>query len=185
MASTQKTRRTDLRTVSRPALLHEGSDAAFRDLIHNLMAYAHHIVACRDGFGALIGLTGVQYEVLMIVRHVGGEDGVSVGELAAQLHRSGAFATMATGRLAERGLIEKRTDPNDGRRVLLVLSPAGEALVRSLAPFQRQVNDVLFAGIDKRRFEALSSMVQGLVTNGEKGLALSEFLVAQAATRAA
>lgn len=185
MAPNKRTRRNDLRTVSHPALLQEGSDAAFRGLIHNLMAYAHHIVACRDGFGALIGLTGVQYEVLMIVRQFGGADGISVGQLAAQLHRSGAFATMATGRLAERGLIEKRPDPADGRRVLLVLSPAGEALVRSLAPFQRQVNDVLFAGIDKRRFEVLSAMVQDLVDNGEKGLALSEFLVAQAVTQAA
>ena len=185
MLPIQKTRRTDLRTVSRPALLDEGSDAAFRELIHNLTAYAHHIVACRDGFGALIGLTGVQYEVLMIVRQFGGAEGISVGQLAARLHRSGAFATMATGKLAERDLIKKRTDPADGRRVLLVVSPSGEALVRSLASFQRQVNDVLFGGIDKRRFEALSAMVRDLVTNGEKGLALSEFLVAQAASRAA
>ena len=42
-------------TVSRPALLVDGSDAEFRGLIHDLIAYGHRLDACRDAFAAILG----------------------------------------------------------------------------------------------------------------------------------
>lgn len=199
MAAPKKSK-SDARTISRPALLIDGSDEAFRGLIHDLMAYAHHLGACRDGFGAIIGLTGVQYEIFMIVRRFGGSGdakagnakagdaktpGISVGQVAARLHRSGAFATIEAAKLAERGLIAKRTDPADGRKVLLAMTPAGEALACSLAPYQQQINDVLFDCFDRRRFEVLSAMASDMVASGDRAVALSEFLVAQVSQRPA
>ena len=73
-------------TVSRPALLARGSDAEFRGLIHDLIAYGHKLDACRDAFAAIAGISGVQYEILMLVSRA---DGLSIGEVAARLHRSG------------------------------------------------------------------------------------------------
>src|SRR6185436_19501257 len=92
-------------TVSRPALLVEGSDAEFRSLIHDLIAYGHKLDACRDGFAAIAGISGVQYEILMLVSRA--EDALSVGEVAARLHRSGAFITIEANKLAERGILAK------------------------------------------------------------------------------
>src|SRR5438067_13388632 len=86
-------------TVSRPALLVAGSDAEFRGLIHDLIAYGHRLDACRDVFAAIIGLSGVQYEILMLVSRA---DGLSIGEVAGRLHRSGAFITIEANKLAER-----------------------------------------------------------------------------------
>src|SRR5437868_9634614 len=103
-------------TVSRPALLLAGSDAEFRGLIHDLIAYGHRLDACRDAFAEIIGVSGVQYEILMLVSRA---DGLSVGEVAARLHRSGAFITIEANKLAQRGLLEKASDPADGRKVLL------------------------------------------------------------------
>ena len=74
-------RRTPL-TVSRPALLAHGSDAEFRGLIHDLIAYGHKLDACRDAFAAIAGISGVQYEILMLASRA---DGLSVGEVAARL----------------------------------------------------------------------------------------------------
>ena len=48
-------------TVSRPGLLARGSDAEFRGLIHDLIAYGHKLDACRDAFAAIAGVSGVQY----------------------------------------------------------------------------------------------------------------------------
>ncbi|HSU76017.1 MAG TPA: hypothetical protein VLI89_03050, partial [Burkholderiales bacterium] len=73
-------------TVSRPALLVGGSDAEFRRLIHDLIAYGHRLDACRDAFAAIAGISGVQYEILMLVSRTAG---LAVGEVAARLHRSG------------------------------------------------------------------------------------------------
>src|SRR5688572_32774974 len=107
-------------TVSRSALLAQGSDAEFRGLVHDLIAYGHRLDACRDAFAALAGISGAQYEILMLVSRA---DGLSVGEIAARLHRSGAFITIEANRLAAKRLLAKAEDPADGRRVLLSTKP--------------------------------------------------------------
>lgn len=185
--------RREVVTVSRPELLVEGADTAFRGLVHDLMAFAHHIETCRDGFGAIVGLSGVQYEILMAVRRFQGpgEDpgaagsGISVGQVAARLHRSGAFITLEVNKLVAKGVLAKAADPGDGRRVLLSISDEGEALVRALAPVQQQVNDVLFACLDGRRFERLRALAGELVGCGDRASALIDYLSRGSDTRAA
>src|SRR3954470_20024083 len=116
-------------TVSRPALLIGGSDAEFRGLIHDLIAYGHRLDACRDAFAAIAGVSGVQYEILMLVSRA---HGLSVGEVAARLHRSGAFITLEANKLAARGVLDKAADPNDGRRVLLRMNSKSIQLLQRL-----------------------------------------------------
>src|SRR5919201_7082122 len=99
-------------TVSRPALLVGGSDAEFRDLIHDLIAYGHRLDACRDAFAAIAGISGVQYEIVMLVSRA---ERLSIGEVAARLHRSGAFITIEANKLAARGILDKVSDRADGR----------------------------------------------------------------------
>ena len=169
-------------TVSKPELLVEGSDAEFRGLVHDLMAFAHHIEACRDGFGAFAGLTGVQYEIFMAVKRfesmagAAPAAGISVGQVAARLHRSGAFITLEVNKLVAKGVLAKASDPADGRRVLLSVSKAGEALARTLAPVQQQVNDVLFACLDRKRFDRLRVLASELVGCGDRATALIDYL---------
>src|SRR5216117_658955 len=79
------------RTISRPAMLVEGSGRGFRGLLHDLLASGHRLDACRDAFAAIVGISGVQYEILMLVSRA---DGLSIGEVADRLHRSGAFITI-------------------------------------------------------------------------------------------
>src|SRR5256714_11049918 len=145
-------------TVSRPALLVEGSDAAFRRLIHDLIAYGHRLDACRDAFAEIAGISGVQYEILMLVSRA---EGLSVGEVAARLHRSGAFITIEANKLVARGILEKAADPADGRRVLLRYR--SRDILEKLAPYQRRVNDVLFECLDAKRFRELRRLARELV----------------------
>ena len=171
-------------TVSKPELLVEGSDTEFRGLVHDLMAFAHHIEACRDGFGAVAGLTGVQYEIFMAVKRfqpqagANAPAGINVGQVAARLHRSGAFITLEVNKLVAKGLLAKADDPADGRRVLLSVSRAGEELARTLAPVQQQVNDVLFACLDRKRFDKLRALAAELVGCGDRATALIDYLSA-------
>ena len=179
--SSRKKLRAAPATVSKPELLVEGSDSEFRGLVHDLMAFAHHIEACRDGFGAIVGLTGVQYEIFMAVKRfesLAGEGaaGISVGQVAARLHRSGAFITLEVNKLVSRGVLAKAGDPADGRRVLLSISKQGEAIARTLAPVQQQVNDVLFACLDRKRFDRLRALASELVGCGDRATALIDYL---------
>ena|SRR5690349_9251201 len=156
-------------TVSRPALLVRGSDREFRGLIHDLIAYGHRLDACRDAFAAIAGVSGAQYEILMLVSRT---DGLSVGDIAARLHRSGAFITIESGRLVERGLLAKASDPKDGRRVLLKRTPRTLQVLRRMAPQQRRVNDVLFECLDARRFRGLRALAAELVACGDRAVSL-------------
>ena len=164
-------------TVSRPALLAGGSDAQFRELIHDLIAYGHKLDACRDAFAAIAGISGVQYEILMRVSRA---DGLPVGEVAARLHRSGAFITIEANKLVERGILDKTPDPADGRRVLLRITPKGFELLQRLAPYQQRINDVLFEFVDARRFRELRALAAELVTRGDRAVAMLGLLLHEA-----
>jgi DNA-binding MarR family transcriptional regulator len=164
-------------TVSRAPLLTRGSDAQFRQLIHDLIAYGHRLDACRDAFAAIIGVSGAQYEILMLVSRA---DGLSIGEVAARLHRSGAFITIEANKLAQRGILDKAADPGDGRRVLLRSNAKTQQLVERLAPHQRRINDVLFACLDAKRFRQLRALAGDLVACGDRAVAMLELLMHEA-----
>jgi len=160
-------------TVSRAALLVDGSDTELRTLLYDLVAYSHRLHACRESFASIAGLTPVQYEILMIA----GRGGLAVGEVAARLHRSGAFITIEASKLVERGILTKAADPADGRRVLLQVTAAGLALIRRLAPYQVRVNDELFGQLDAKRFRELRSLVRQLLAAGNRAVALLELMM--------
>jgi DNA-binding MarR family transcriptional regulator len=164
-------------TVSRPALLAKGTDEAFRGLIHDLIAYGHRLDACRDVFAALVGISGAQYEILMLVSRA---EGLSVGEVAARLHRSGAFITIEANKLIARGILEKASDPADGRRVLLRSNSRSLQLLKRLAPFQVRINDVLFERLDAKRFRQLRALARDLVESGDRAVAMLELLMHEA-----
>ena len=164
-------------TVSRSALLAQGSDSEFRGLVHDLIAYGHKLDACRDAFAAIAGISGVQYEILMLVSRA---DGLSIGEIAARLHRSGAFITIEANRLAAAGIVEKAPDPADGRRVLLNMTARSQKLLERLAPYQRRVNDLLFEFLDEKRFRELRALAAKLVACGDRAVALTEVLLHEA-----
>jgi DNA-binding MarR family transcriptional regulator len=164
-------------TVSRPALLAQGSDTEFRGLVHDLIAYGHRLDACRDAFAAIAGISGAQYEILMLVSRA---DGLSIGEVAARLHRSGAFITIEANKLAAEGILEKTADPEDGRRVLLRNTAKSVALLERLAPYQRRINDVLFEFLDEKRFRELRALAAKLVACGDRAVAMTAVLVHEA-----
>ena len=164
-------------TVSRPALLAAGSDGEFRGLIHDLIAYGHRLDDCRDAFAAIVGISGVQYEILMLVSRA---DGLSIGEVAGRLHRSGAFITVEANGLVERGILEKASDPADGRRVLLRSNSRSFELLKRLAPFQVRINDLLFERLDAKRFRQLRLLARDLVESGDRAVAMLELLLHEA-----
>jgi MarR family transcriptional regulator, organic hydroperoxide resistance regulator len=150
-------------SVSRPALLRDGSDATFRRLVNDLLTVSARMQLIRDGFGAIAGLSGPQYSLVMAIARLQGADGVSVNGLAEALHVSGPFVTAETGKLKRRGLIAKRVNPADRRGVLVTLTASGRRLVEDLSGTIRAVNDVIFRDLDAARFAALGAMVARLV----------------------
>jgi DNA-binding MarR family transcriptional regulator len=169
-------------TVSRSALVRNGSDEEFRFLIHDLIAYGHRLDACRDGFAELAGISGAQYEILMLVSRA---EPLSVGEIASRLHRSGAFITIECNKLVEQRILEKGSDPSDGRRVLLRAGPKARELLERMSPYQVRVNDALFECLDAKQFKALRALAKELVACGDRAVALFDYLQREATKSAA
>jgi DNA-binding MarR family transcriptional regulator len=180
MAASRKARPAPPLTVSSPALLSDGgeSDREFRELVHGLLAFAPQIEAIRSGFAAYVGLSAVQYTILISIAHLEPEQAVEVNTIARHLHLSGAFVTIETGKLAARGLVGKRPNPADRRRVLLSVTSAGRELLARLAPIQRQVNDVLFECIPPGELPRALAFVRALIACGDRAQALLDYLAA-------
>lgn len=164
-------------TVTRPELLIEGSDVQFRQLIHRLLAYASSLEAIRAGLGEMIGLSGTQYTILICIAHLQQGKAVGVKEIAFHLSYTGALVTIETGKLAKLGLIEKRQNPGDKRRVLLTITDRARELLHGLAPSQRQVNDTLFANLSAEGFEQLCIVTESLCAGARNAQSLVEFLI--------
>jgi MarR family transcriptional regulator, organic hydroperoxide resistance regulator len=163
-------------TISRPELLINGSDRHFRRLVHGLFGFLARHEAVRAGHGVRINLVGIEYTVLISIRHLAVENpDVSVSRVAEHLYLSGAFVTSVTNKLVKRGLIHKRPDPNDRRRVRLEVSEQGNALLAELAPVQRQVNDVQFGCLSTAEFLHLLDMVERLIVCGDNAIRLQSY----------
>ena len=171
--------RTPPLTVSRPELLIDGSDRDFRALVHGMLAFAARLEAVRSGFAGIIGLTGIQYTILISVGHLERAGNVSVSMIAAHLHLSGAFVTIETGKLLRLGLLTKRPDRKDRRRVRLSITRKGGDLLHRLAPVQAQVNDVLFEFLDAGQFRQFRGLVARMTACGDRAVALLECLESQ------
>jgi MarR family transcriptional regulator, organic hydroperoxide resistance regulator len=165
-------------TVSRPELLVGGSDRAFRRLIHDIVALAMRHEAVRDGLAVRIGLTGVEFSTLVALRHEQAEGDVGIKELADYLHVSGSFVTTVIGKLVQRGLVAKRADVEDKRRVRLTVTKKGHDLLAAVAPVQRQVNDMQFGSLSNADFQALLRVLPKLIESSDKALTLQKLLAA-------
>jgi len=157
-------------TVSRPALLENGSDRRFRTLVSDLLTLAARMELVRGHLGRRLGIPGPQYSLLAAVAHLQGATGISVGALAQVLHVSSAFVASESGKLARRGFLLKRTNPLDRRGVLLSVAPAGRLKLDRLSAEIRMLNDLFFGAIDARGFVALSSATAALVESSAKAV---------------
>ena len=170
-------------TTSRPELLVGGRDREFRHLIHGLFGFAAHHERIRSGHARVIGLAGIEYTVLISIAHLSQDGDVNVKTVADHLYLSGAFITAVAGRLLKLGLIGKKTDSSDRRRVTLTVSANGRAALERLAPIQREVNDVEFGSLSREDFELLTRIVDRLIDSGARAVALQNYLLAERASR--
>jgi DNA-binding MarR family transcriptional regulator len=179
-------------SVSSEALLANGSDIEFRELVHDMLAFGSIVQDVRNRLGALIGLSGTQYTILMAIARLSDRFiNLGVNELARHLHLSGAFVTIEVNNLVHEGVVSKISNPDDRRRVVLSLTVEGQTKLNLLGQVQQPANDSLFGDLSRTEFLALRKIMGKLAGTGPSTLALINFLApdcqlpAQAAPRRA
>jgi DNA-binding MarR family transcriptional regulator len=81
--------------------------------------------------------------------------------------------------LEERGFVERRRDPNDRRRHLVRLTPAGRKMLAKLRTLAQRLDDEFFAPLDDEERATLHALLLRLAHTHEPGCA--PMTVAQAA----
>ena len=111
-------------------------------------------------------LTWTAWVVLWVVwiwqeietRHVAAEAGISKGTL-----------TGVAGTLEKRGLIQRRAHPEDARRVLMVLTPAGTKLMAELFPQFNNEEAHVVAPLSGDEKQVLAAALRKIVVGLEQG----------------
>lgn len=89
------------------------------------------------------GITAAQYAALTSLEH---QPGLTAAALARHSFVTAQTTAQLVRGLEQRGLIVREPDPNSRRQVLLVLSPAGRALLDDLRPPVREIERTMTAG---------------------------------------
>ena len=104
--------------------------AAFRRRLREFLAFSE--TAARDA-----GLTPHQHQLLLAIRGHPGSSAPSISDTAEALCLQVHSTTELVGRAVDDGLVERRRDPADGRRVLLALTGQGERKLAELSRLHR------------------------------------------------
>lgn len=83
------------------------------------------------------GLTAQQHQALLAIHGFAGGAAVSIGALAERLNVRHHSVVGLVGRLASKGLVKRRRDPRDVRRVLLTLDAKGLKILAGLSHAHR------------------------------------------------
>jgi MarR family transcriptional regulator, organic hydroperoxide resistance regulator len=150
-----------LYTVSRPELMVNGDDVAFRQFVSNLFAAADIVWRARGRLSRKFGMTANQFAILLAVRHF--HSGTSVRQLADHLKMAAANVTKEVNILAARQLLEKRTDPRDSRALSITLAPKAYRLLRELLPISRDINDIQYQGMTAADMYTISNACARIV----------------------
>jgi DNA-binding MarR family transcriptional regulator len=110
-----------------------------------------------------LGLTYPQYLVMLALWE---RDGETVGQLGARLFLDSGTLTPLLKRLEAQGLLQRQRDAADERRVLLSLTPAGQALREQAEAVPRSVACATACELDEiaqltRQLQDLRRRLQG------------------------
>ncbi len=116
-----------------------------------------HTAIFTDGIGA--NLTATQWAAISKLAETGACSQNRLGRLTAM---DVATIKGVIDRLTARGLTETGSDPKDGRRLLVRLSRAGEALVEKCVPLALGITEATLAPLTVKEREAFLALLMKL-----------------------
>jgi DNA-binding MarR family transcriptional regulator len=116
-------------------------------------------------FSARIAAHGVGMGIFQFLRILWEEDGLSQSELAGRTHMRGPSVANAISDLERRGLVRRVADREDGRKLRVLLTPAGRRLYDLVMPDIAVTNKLMLADFSSAEQEVLKSMLRRIRRN--------------------
>jgi DNA-binding MarR family transcriptional regulator len=106
---------------------------------------------------------GVPVEHLRVLEVLDRGSAVPMGELAAQALIEPPTLTKIIDRMVSDSLVFRSPDPNDRRRVLILLAPAGKALCKRLRRVSREQEERLVRQLPRDKANELRNLLRELI----------------------
>jgi DNA-binding MarR family transcriptional regulator len=159
-------------SVSHEAMLVDGDDEQFRRVLFLSRLFASRLIMFLEVVGRQIGLSGNEYVILLAIAHAQGKGGTTVRDVARYALMASTHVTTQSGSLIRKGLVLKRPNGDDGRSVLLFLTPKGEKAMNQIAPLRQEFNDAFFEGVSRQSLLASAKFLERVTANAEDALSL-------------
>ena len=114
---------------------------------------------------------GMPIERLRVLEVLAANEGLPMGELAAQALVEPTTLTKMIDRMAADGLVDRLLDSNDRRRVVVVLAPAGKSAFRRLSRITSSQEARIKRRVPEAKLLELRTLLKSLVP-GDEGAAL-------------
>jgi DNA-binding MarR family transcriptional regulator len=124
---------------------------------------ARHLERARRTAFSASDLELWEFDVLSALRRAGSPYQLSPKALLQQTLVSSGTMTNRIDRLVERMLVERRTDPNDGRGILVVMTERGRDRVDSAISLLLQGESELLDGLSQSDQDRLSGLLRKLI----------------------
>jgi DNA-binding MarR family transcriptional regulator len=123
---------------------------------------ARHLERARRTAFAASDLETWEFDVLAALRRAGEPYQLSPKALLQQTLVSSGTMTNRIDRLVARRLVERRTDPNDGRGILVIMTDEGRSRVDAAISTLLQAEAELLAGLPRVEQDRLSALLRKL-----------------------
>jgi MarR family transcriptional regulator, transcriptional regulator for hemolysin len=123
-----------------------------REIAFIIMDVARLLKTYADQRARQFGISRAQWAVLIRINRV---EGLKQSELAELLDLQPISLTRLLDRLADNGLIERRSDPNDRRANRLYLRPAAKPLLGRLSELGADMMETVLEGLDAKALDRL------------------------------
>ena len=115
--------------------------------------------AIATAYQALFGLRIPEWRLIAVIAE---SDGLTQQALGAATRMDKVTVSRAAIALVDRGLVERRPNPDDQRSHLLSLTAAGQTLYESVAPKALELEAQVFAGFSAGELATFKAMLERL-----------------------
>ena len=115
--------------------------------------------AIASAYQALFGLRIPEWRLIAVIAE---SDGLTQQALGAATRMDKVTVSRAAIALVDRGLVERRPNPDDQRSHLLSLTAAGQTLYESVAPKALELEAQVFAGFTRDEIATFRAMLERL-----------------------
>lgn len=137
-----------------------GSDPTTHRVFQGLRAIVRDLRLASTSCEKQFGLSAAQLFVLQALRD---HPGMSLGEVAARTVTDQSSVSVVVRKLEEKGLVQKHVSAEDGRRLELSLTAAGQRLSGQAPPTVQDLLIQRIAGLEPRDRTRLAELLEHLV----------------------